>query len=77
MKNKLKCCFYILLAKRYAVFTADETKHGGNRRAFSTMMNATAPFLTAIVSFVREAVERQKDFSEIVLNDIDNGQKNN
>ena len=77
MIDKLKACFYILLAKRYAVFTVDETKQGGNRYAFSTIMNATAPFLTAIVSYIRNIAEKQKDFSEMVLNDLDNGQRNN
>lgn len=76
MINKLKACLYILLAKRYAVFTVDETKRKGNRFAYSTLMNANAPFLTAIVSFIRDTLRQQKDFSETILNEIDNEQRN-
>ena len=75
MKNKIRCCLRILLAKRYAVFTA-EAKGSGEQRRFN-VNNANASFLIAILSYIRKEIKERRDACEMILNEIDNEQRNN
>ena len=75
MKNKIRCCLRILLAKRYAVFTA-ETKGSGEQRHFN-VNNATASFLIAISSHIWDNIKERKDACEMILNEIENERRSN
>lgn len=74
MMNKIRCCVRVLFAKRYAVFTAEE-RDGEDGESFS-VINANAPFILYVVNRIQESVKGQKEVCETVLNEIDNGQKN-
>lgn len=69
MIQKLKCCLYILMAKRYIVFTVDEGKSLG-KRTHCEIYRATATVLSAMFSYLRDHVQALKDTSEQVLKDI-------
>lgn len=75
MINKLKACFYILLAKQYVVFTADRTN--AYKRTYSEIYGANKAFLAAVVSYIRNVVQKHWDESNELLNEIDNEQTNN
>lgn len=74
MMNKIRCCVRVLFAKRYAVFTAEE-RDGEDYGSFS-VVNANAPFILYVVNRIQKSVKGQKEVCETVLNEIDNGQKN-
>ena len=75
MIDKLKACFYILLAKQYVVFTADRTN--AYKRTYSEIYGANKAFLAAVVSYIRNVAERHAKESNELLNEIDNEQTNN
>lgn len=75
MINKLKACFYILLAKQYVVFTADRV-NAHSKRTYSGIYSANKAFLAAVVSYIRDMAERHRDESNELLNEIDNEQRN-
>lgn len=66
MIQRIRCCLYILMAKRCAVFTADEGKSLG-RRTHCEICNSNAPFLAAIVSHVKTLAEDFKKFGDSIL----------
>lgn len=70
MMNKLKFCLYILMAKRYVVFTVDEGKSLG-KITHCEFHRATETFLSAMFSFLRDHVQALKDTSEQVLKDME------
>ena len=70
MIQKLKCCLYILMAKRYAVFTADEGKNIG-KRTYSHIHNSNALFLSEIVSCVRNLAEDFKKIGESIIEEVE------
>lgn len=70
MMHRIKCCLYILMAKRYAVFTADEGKNIG-KRTYSHIHNSNAPFLSAIVSYVRNLAEDFKKIGELIIEEVE------
>ena len=53
MIDKLKACFYILLAKQYVVFTADRAN--AYKRTYAEMYKANKAFLAAVVFYIRGA----------------------
>lgn len=74
MIDKLKACFYILLAKQYVVFTAD--RENAYKRAYAEIYGANKAFLAAVVSYIRDVAERHAKESNELLNEIDNEQRN-
>lgn len=75
MINKLKACFYILLAKQYVVFTADRN-NAHSKRTYSEIYKANKAFLAAVVSYIRDMAKRYRGESNELLNEIDNEQRN-
>ncbi len=75
MIDKLKACFYILLAKQYVVFTADRY-YAYSKRTYAEMYKANKAFLAAVISYIRDVAERHRDESNELLNEIDNEQRN-
>lgn len=75
MINKLKACFYILLAKQYVVFTADRN-NAHSKRTYFEIYRANKAFLAAVVSHIRDMAKRHRDESNELLNEIDNEQRN-
>ena len=69
MIQRIKCCLYILMAKRYAVFTADEGKSLG-RRTHCEIFNSNTVFLSVIVSYVKKLASQFKDVGEQILEEI-------
>lgn len=69
MINKLKCCLYILMAKRYIVYTVDDEK-GFGKRTHLEVHRATATVLSVMFSYLRDHVQALKDTSEQVLKDM-------
>ena len=74
MIDKLKACFYILLAKQYVVFTADRAN--AYKRTYAEMHKANKAFLAAVVFYIRDVAERHRNESNEILNEIDNEQRN-
>ena len=74
MIDKLKACFYILLAKQYVVFTADRAN--AYKRTYAGMHKANKAFLAAVVFYIRDVAERHRNESNEILNEIDNEQRN-
>lgn len=70
MINRLKCCLYILMAKRYAVFTADEGKAIG-KRTHCEIRNSNTVFLSAIVSYVKKLASQCKEAGEQILEEVE------
>lgn len=70
MMSKLRCCLYILMAKRYAVFTADEGKTIG-KRTHCEIHNSNTVFLSAIVSYVKKLASQCKDAGEQILEEVE------
>ena len=68
MIQRIKCCLYVLMAKRYAVFTADEGKSIG-KRTHCEIYNSNEPFLSAIVSHVKDLAKNFKKIGESILDD--------
>lgn len=75
MIDKLKACFYILLAKQYVVFTADRV-NAHSKRTYSGIYSANKAFLAAVVFYIRDVAERHRNESNELLNEIDNEQRN-
>lgn len=75
MIDKLKACFYILLAKQYVVFTADRV-NAHSKRTYAEMHKANKAFLAAVVFYIRDVAERHRNESNEILNEIDNEQRN-
>ena len=69
MIQRIKCCLYILMSKRYALFTADERKILG-KRTHCEIFNSNTAFLSAIVSYVKELSTQFKDAGEQILEEI-------
>lgn len=70
MIQRIKCCLYILMAKRYAVFTADEGKILG-KRTHCEIFNSNTVFLSAIVSYVKKLAIQCKEAGEQILEDVE------
>lgn len=76
MIDKLKACFYILLAKQYVVFTADKV-NAYSKRTHAEIYGANKAFLAAAVSYIRDVVKQHWNETNELLNEIDNEQTNN
>ena len=72
--SRLRCCLYILMAKRYAVFTADEGKTIGKRthcEIHCEIHNSNTVFLSAIVSYVKKLASQCKEAGEQILKEVE------
>lgn len=70
MMSRLRCCLYILMVKRYAVFTADEGKAIGER-TYCNIHNSNTVFLSAIVSYVKKLASQCKEAGEKILEEVE------
>lgn len=52
MKERIICCFYILFAKQYAVFTADKDKAG---KYTSCYIKGDKIFLAAVANYLKKS----------------------
>lgn len=68
--SRLRCCLYILMAKRYAVFTADEGKTIG-KRTHCEIHNSNTVFLSVIVSYVKKLASQCKEAGEQILEEVE------
>lgn len=68
MMQRLKCCLYILMAKRYVVFTEYESKF--RKGTSSDIHNSDVSFLSAIVSNIKRLVSNHKEACEQILEDM-------
>ena len=66
MIQRIKCCLYILMAKRYAVFIADEGKNLG-KRTHCEIYNSNEPFL----STMEDIIKNFKKIGESILEEGD------
>ena len=59
MKERLKCCFYILFAKQYAVYTADVKCKG--KYVSCHIKYKQKAFLETIASFTKTLINKEKE----------------
>lgn len=68
--SRLICCLYILMAKRYAVFTEDEGKTIG-KRTYCYIHNSNTVFLSVIVSYVKKLASQFKEAGGQILEEVE------
>ena len=67
MKERLICCFYILLAKQYAVFTADKNKAG---KYTSCYIRGDKIFLSAVTNYLKKVAKELHARAEAIENEL-------
>lgn len=75
MKERVICCFYILFAKQYAVFTADKHKAGKHT---SCHINGDKIFLAAVTNYLRKVATELHERAKAIEDELkeDNGNEN-
>jgi hypothetical protein len=67
MIEKLKCCFYILLAKQYAVFTADKHKAGKHT---SCHIKGDKIFLAAVTHYLKKVATELHERAKAIEDEL-------
>lgn len=67
MKERLICCVYILLAKQYAVFTADKDKSG---KYTSCYIKGDKIFLAAVANYLKKIAKELHARAEAIENEL-------
>lgn len=67
MIERLKCCVYIMLAKQYAVFTADRHKVGKHT---SCNIKGDKIFLAAVTNYLKKVADELHSRAEAIENEL-------
>lgn len=70
MKERIICCFYILFAKQYAVFTADKDKAG---EYTSCYIKGDKIFLAAVANYLKKVAKELHARAEAIENELKEG----
>ncbi len=70
MTERLICCFYILLAKQYAVFTADKDKAGKHTSCY---IKGDKIFLAAVTNYLKKVAKELHERAEAIENELNEG----
>ncbi len=67
MKERLICCFYILFAKQYAVFTADKNKAGNYTSCY---IKGDKIFLASVANYLKKVAKELRARAEAIENEL-------